>query len=128
MKYLSDPGEARDCSTNTVVIHSLSVSVSHPFPQFVYTTKLRGLTQFLKSFVSAAVVKWSGRPAYCAVCIVVELHRENFLLWFEHFPKKIGEDDQNPNILRNFSLPQKGRKKFLEGDGQGHLAFLQQKN
>ena len=32
------------------------------------------LTQFYKRCVSAAVVEWSGRPAYCV--IVVELHRE----------------------------------------------------
>ena len=63
---LADPGEAMDCSSNTVVIHSVSQSVSDPFPQFVYTTKLMRLTQFLKRCVSAAVVKWSGRPAYCA--------------------------------------------------------------
>ncbi len=26
-----------------------------------------------------------------------------FLLWVRHFPRKMGEDDQNPNTLRNFS-------------------------
>ena len=38
-----------------------------------------------------------------------------FLLWVRHFPRKMGEDDQNPNALRNFSS-YKGRffKKFLE--------------
>ena len=25
-----------------------------------------------------------------------------FLLWLRHFPRKMEEDDQNPNTLRNF--------------------------
>jgi hypothetical protein len=29
--------------------------------------------------------------------------RSFFLLWLKHFPRKIWEDDQNPNTLRNFS-------------------------
>ena len=28
---------------------------------------------------------------------------ELFFLWFGHFPRKMGEDDQNPNTLRDFS-------------------------
>ena len=30
--YFADPGEARDCSTNTFIIHSLINSLSQPFP------------------------------------------------------------------------------------------------
>ena len=28
---------------------------------------------------------------------------EHFLLWVRHFPRKMEEDDQNTNTLRNFS-------------------------
>ena len=45
---LADLGEARGCSTNTVVIKSVSQWVSHPFPK---------LTQLFKRCVSAAVVE-----------------------------------------------------------------------
>ena len=58
----------------------------------------------------------------------------NFLFpWFGRFPRKMWKDDQNQNILSNFSLSKKGFKKSSSKDskntgkgGQGHLNFSKQ--
>ena len=36
-------------------------------------------------------------------CLIPKMMRYFFLLWLRHFPMKMGEDDQNLNILKNFS-------------------------
>ena len=55
---LADPAKpGAALQTPSSLIQSVSQSVSHPFPKFVYTTKLMRLTQFLKRCVSASVVE-----------------------------------------------------------------------
>jgi hypothetical protein len=36
-------------------------------------------------------------------CLIPKIMRYFFLLWVRYFTRKMGEDDQNPNTLRNFS-------------------------
>ena len=36
-------------------------------------------------------------------CLIPKMMRYFFLLWLRHFPRKMGEDDQYLNTLRNFS-------------------------
>ena len=36
-------------------------------------------------------------------CLILKMMRYFYLLWVWHFPKKMGENDQNTNTLRNFS-------------------------
>ena len=48
--------------------------------------------------------------------LIPKMMRNFFLLCFSQFPIKIKEDDQNPEISRNFSLFKIGfEKKFLKG-------------
>ena len=50
-----------------------------------------------------------------------------FLLWVRHFPRKMGEDDQSPNTLKNFSSYEirfkKGSLKHSKNTGGGSRLF-----
>ena len=35
-------------------------------------------------------------------CLIPKMMRYSFLLWVRHFPRKMGEDDQNPKTLKIF--------------------------
>ena len=94
LTLFSRPGEARCCSTDSVLISLLITR--HPFPKFVYTTKLVRLTQFLKRYVSATVVEfhWEG-SAHCLqsrLVFLFSLFLKKFIL---PFTKAITAASQN---------------------------------